>query len=185
MKQNANVSKAIRTLGLRLMPGDLVDEAMTMVRATMAASDYQDPDGAKNKLFDAFSEIGVAATDLAGWLGHKGSSLTPKELADLRAIYRGIKDGETTWREVMGQKEGKPEETREPIGKGAKGLDDAISAKESKPTQELTAQQVHDAMSGATSKAELEEAIKAMKKLPKKDAEALQGLAIAMLAKFE
>ena len=52
-KQNALISKAVRTLGLRLIPGDLVDEALYYVRQTMAKQDAADPDAAKNRLIDA------------------------------------------------------------------------------------------------------------------------------------
>jgi hypothetical protein len=59
-KQNALISKAIRTLGLRLVPGDIIDECMDLVLETQKKKDAEDPDTAKRKLFDAFGSQGVS-----------------------------------------------------------------------------------------------------------------------------
>lgn len=103
-KQNALISKAVRTLGLRLIPGDLVDEAICYVRKTMATEDAQNPDAAKNRIIDAFSQLGVSVESLKEYLGHELSSIDPNELQTLRALYSAIKDGETTWKSVMDDK---------------------------------------------------------------------------------
>lgn len=100
-KQQALISKAVRTLGLRLIPGDIVDECMDQVMVTQANGDAQDPDAAKRKLFDAFAALGVQAHQLKEYLGHDAATLTQKELTDLRSLYAAIRDGEATWREVM------------------------------------------------------------------------------------
>jgi hypothetical protein len=103
-KQQALISKAIRTLGLRLIPGDIIDECMDQVMVTQRNADAEDPDSAKRKLFDAFHGLGVQAGQLKEYLGHDAASLTPKELADLRALYAAIRDGDATWRDVMDNK---------------------------------------------------------------------------------
>jgi hypothetical protein len=124
-KQNALISKAIRTLGLRLIPGDIIDECMEVVIETQATADAADPDAAKNKIFDSFAEIGIQAKDIKLYLGHQGEILTTKELSNLRGIYQAIKDGELTWREAMDK-----EETKEPIGdkkKGNEGLKNKLA----------------------------------------------------------
>lgn len=100
-KQNALISKAMRTNGLRLIPGDIVEECMDLVVETQKKKDADDPDAAKRKVFDNFGTIGVKVDQLKSYLGHNGDTLTPKELIDLRALYAAIKDGETTWREAM------------------------------------------------------------------------------------
>jgi hypothetical protein len=100
-KQNALISKAVRTLGLRLIPGDIIDECMEIVVATQAREDAEDPDAAKRKLFDAFAGVGVRADQIKEYLGHDASTLAPAELTDLRALYAAIRDGEASWREVM------------------------------------------------------------------------------------
>jgi hypothetical protein len=103
-KQQALISKAIRTLGMRLIPGDIVDECMDQVLVTQANADAQDPDAAKRKLFDAFAALGVRAEQIKEFLGHDAASLSPKELQDLRSLYAAIRDGEATWRDVMDQR---------------------------------------------------------------------------------
>ena len=103
-KQNALVSKAIRTNALRLVPGDIVEECMFEVVTTQENQAAKDPDGEKFRVFDGFSQIGIQVADLKAWLGHDGKTLTPKELTDLRGLYAAIKDGETSWREVMDAK---------------------------------------------------------------------------------
>jgi len=111
-KQNALISKAVRTLGLRLIPGDLVDEALFYVRQTMAKQDAQDPDTAKKRIIDAFSQLGVNVESLKDYLGHELSSIDPNELQTLRALYSAIKDGETTWKAIMDDKEEKEAEAK-------------------------------------------------------------------------
>jgi hypothetical protein len=126
-KQGALISKAVRTLGLRLIPGDLLDEAMDEVLRTLNTRDAQDPDAAKRRLFDSFSGLGVSAEQIKDFLGHKGDVLSPKELADLRALYSAIRDGETTWREVMESRA--PQDEKRPASKPSKGgLKDALKA---------------------------------------------------------
>ncbi len=117
-KQNALISKAVRTLGLRLIPGDLVDEALYYVRQTMAKQDAADPDAAKNRLIDAFSQLGVAVESLKDYVGHELSALDPNELQTLRAIYSAIKDGETSWKAVMDDKAEKDAEAKQAAKNG-------------------------------------------------------------------
>lgn len=117
-KQNALISKAVRTLGLRLVPGDLIDEAMWQVQQTQKNADAADPDAARLRLYDAFADLGIRVSEIKEYLGHDGVALTPKELAELRGLYAAIRDGETTWREVMDQRGGS--ETKQPAsGRGS------------------------------------------------------------------
>jgi hypothetical protein len=120
--ENALVSKALRTTGLRLIPGWLIDECMEVVRAVRKKQDASDPDAAKRKLFDAFQVIGVSVDALKQWLQRDGSILQPKELEDLRGIYTAIKDGDTTWAEVMDAR------WAETLDRGAKNADKSASA---------------------------------------------------------
>jgi hypothetical protein len=105
-KQQALISKAMRTIGLRLIPGDIVDECMEAVIETQRNADAEDPDAAKRKLFDAFGQLGVRAEQIKDYLGHDASTLAPKEMTELRALYAAIRDGEASWRDVMETKEG-------------------------------------------------------------------------------
>ena len=103
-KQNALISKAVRTLGLRLIPGDIVDEALWEIKKTMAQQDRQDPDAAKHRIIDAFAQLGVSVEALKEFVGHELSALTPNEIQLLRTTYTSIKDGETSWKAVMDDK---------------------------------------------------------------------------------
>lgn len=148
-KQNALISKAIRTQGLRLVPGDLIDEAMWLVRQTREDQDAADPDKAKRQVFDAFAALGVSAEDLAQYLEHPGKTLTPKELGELRGMYAALRDGETSWREIMDARTGGSAKT-EAAGKPS-GLGDALKKTDRKAapaTDETDSldQRIHDAM---------------------------------------
>lgn len=100
-KEAALISKAMRTLVLRLVPADIVEEAMDRCIATQADADKKDPDAARKRLADAFAELGVSVAELKRYLGHELSQCSPAELADLRAVYAAVRDGETTWADVM------------------------------------------------------------------------------------
>lgn len=133
-KQNALISKAVRTLGLRLIPGDLVDEALWYVRQTMQKQDAQNPDAAKNRLIDAFAQIGVAVEQLKEYVGHELSALSPNELQTLRAIYSAIKDGETSWKAIMDSEAEKKAEKEAETKKGARKATAAPQQPKSAPT---------------------------------------------------
>lgn len=103
-KRGAMVSKAVRTLGLRIIPGDLCDEAEAIIKKIRLDNAAQDPGAERKRIIDAFSEIGVKATELASYLGHSIDQCSPAQLVDLRGIYGAIKDGEATWKSVMDNK---------------------------------------------------------------------------------
>jgi hypothetical protein len=103
IKESALLSKTIRTLGLRLIPGDLIDECMDLINETNKRADKTDPDAAKRKLFDAFAELGVRVEQLKEYLGHDAETLTPKEMTDLRGVYAAVRDGELSFADVLGK----------------------------------------------------------------------------------
>lgn len=103
-KRAAQVSKAIRTLGLRIIPGDLQDEAEDIIKSVRLDEAARDPDAERKRMADAFGEIGVKAADLASYLGHALDTCSPAELVDLRGIYGAIRDGESSWKSVMDNK---------------------------------------------------------------------------------
>lgn len=103
-KSNALVSKALRNGILRLLPGDIQDDCEAACRQTQRSGDEKDPTAAKHKLFDAFSGLGITPDQLKSYLGTNGDTLQPAELAELRAIFAAIRDGETTWSAVIDDK---------------------------------------------------------------------------------
>lgn len=106
-KQGALESKALRTLALRHLPGDILDECMTQVKETVAKKDAEDPDGARKRLVAAFDEIGVKPSDLREYLGHDLDHLQPVELQELREVYTTLREGEATWAACLEHKTGK------------------------------------------------------------------------------
>ena len=118
-KRGALISKAIRTIGLRIIPGDLCDEAEAIIKRVRLDKAAQDPDAERRALTDAFFGIGVSATDLAGYLGHDIAKCSPSQLVQLRGIYGAIKDGEATWQTVMTNKADQGGEPGAPTAKAA------------------------------------------------------------------
>lgn len=100
-KQNAGISKAIRNNGLRVVPSDLVEDAMDQVDETLHNEDAKDPAATRKRLTDAFYALGVMPDQIAVLLGHALESMTPAELTLLRTIYTALKDNETTWAEAL------------------------------------------------------------------------------------
>ena len=121
LKESSMVSKALRQLGLRLIPGDLIDEAMETVVATQQKTDKTDPEAARKRVFDSFDSLGIGADALKKYLGH---DVGPLDLPALRELYTAIKQGEVIWSDLMAERE-------EP-----KGLKETLKAKVSaaKPT---------------------------------------------------
>ena len=130
-KQNALVSKAIRTNGLRLVPADIIEECMEEVLRTQANEDAADPDAARRKLFDSFNKLGVTVAELKFYLGHD-STPSPAEMGKLRGIYAALRDGETTWREVVDQLPAEGERPADPKSATQSVKDALLSKSQSK-----------------------------------------------------
>lgn len=104
-KRGALISKAIRTIGLRIIPGDLCDEAEEIIKSIRTDEAARDPDAERKKIIDAFASINVNATDLINYLGHGVDKCSPAQIVELRGIYGAIKDGEASWQSVMENKQ--------------------------------------------------------------------------------
>lgn len=124
-KTNALISKAVRTLALRLLPGDIQEDALSLCRETMRKGDAaMDPDAARLKMFDSFAQVQVTPEQLKTYLGHDCARFSIEEHEHLRGIWTALREGETNWREVMEakerQKQGEsPKATPEPVDVGA------------------------------------------------------------------
>jgi hypothetical protein len=113
-KQSAIESKRIRTLGLRILPGDIVDEAMAACRGTRKQKDAADPDAARKALADAFASINVMPRHLEDFLGHPVDQSSPAELDELRMAYATVRDGEARWMDLVESKRADRGEVDEP-----------------------------------------------------------------------
>ena len=117
-KRGAYLSKAIRTQGLRLIPGDIQDEAEAIIKAIRRDEAARDPSATRKAIVDSFAEIGVSATMLVEYLEHPLDQCSPDEMVRLRGIFGAISEGEASWVQVMEnralEKEGKEIPTWEP-----------------------------------------------------------------------
>jgi hypothetical protein len=137
LKQDSEISKSIRTLGLRLLPGDILDECMRLCIATKDAGIRADPDGARKRMIDGFAELGVSPDELKAYIGHDIGSCSPVEIGELRDLYLAIKDGITTWGEVKRARAEAEQQDAEDAGdsrieqlrKSVKGHADQVKAK--------------------------------------------------------
>ncbi|MGD9525037.1 MAG: hypothetical protein AB7N73_16230 [Gemmatimonadales bacterium] len=134
-KQQAAVSKHIRNGILRILPSDILEEAMETVIGTLKNEDAKDPAAARKKLVDAFFAQGVDPKALAEYLGHGLDTVTDAELVELRTVYAALKEGEARWAEILDVKQGAAEATTG-TGKGTSALKDKLSKKAAEPTRE-------------------------------------------------
>ena len=104
-RKNQLVSKALRTLVLRLLPADIKEECEE--RCIEVANDQfaKDPSAEIKKVVDTFGKIRVMPAQLAEYLGHAVDSVDVNELQLLRGIYQAISDGDATWAEVLEARE--------------------------------------------------------------------------------
>ncbi|MBF8177837.1 hypothetical protein [Herminiimonas contaminans] len=116
-KRGALISKAMRTLGLRIIPGDIQDEAIDIIKKIRMDDAAADPAAERKRIVDAFGEIGVKATDLTTYLGHSLDTCSPAELVSLRGVYSAIRDGEATWATVMENKAEQESSDKKPTDK--------------------------------------------------------------------
>lgn len=109
-RENALASKAMRTCLLRLVPGDILEEAISACYATMENKDAADPAAARKGMCDAFADMGVPVAALVEYLGHTIELTTAAEMKTLRGLFNALKDGETTWAQAIEAKGNKPAE---------------------------------------------------------------------------
>lgn len=103
-KERALISKAIRTNGERLLPPDIKEEALRLCRTTLRDRATKDPDAERRAIADAFADLNVSVPDLKEYLGHDLDKSSPAEMVDLRQVWTALRDGQTTWAEVMAAK---------------------------------------------------------------------------------
>lgn len=99
VKQGAQISKALRNAVRRIVPKWLEDEGLDACEATLKHAAKEK--GNVERLVRAFTKLGVGPDHLAGYLGHPLEQMTPEEYERLRGIGEAIKEGETTWAEVI------------------------------------------------------------------------------------
>ncbi len=101
----AAMSKAIRTTAFRLVPGDLVEEALTECRKTRAATDAKDPDSVKKAILDAFARRGIGPALVKELVGKDLNVTTADERADLKKILTALDEG-ADFQEMLTERRG-------------------------------------------------------------------------------
>jgi len=119
-KESALISKAIRTEGLRIIPGDFVDECLETCKQVLEGEVKDDIVEQRRKILDAFSKLGVSVEQIEEYLDCKVDSASPAQVIKLRKIWAAI-DGEgVTWGDFMTKKrEGREDIKDAPDGKKA------------------------------------------------------------------
>ena len=148
VKQAAQESKIIRTCGLRMIPQDIIEEAMSVAKATRNKN--IDPKAECNKILDAFSKLGVRPSDIASYLKKPIEQIVDADIDDLRQIYTAIKDGDAKWSDFLEDAEvveGK-EDANAKLARLKKEKDESKPKPDAKPEQPpvVEAEEANEAM---------------------------------------
>ncbi len=91
---------AERNALLKLLPAEFIEDAMAEAAKTTDAVEkkqlQENPEARIKKMTALFDTLGVTPAMLEERLKHALSVTTPKELTDLTAVYKSIKDGNST-----------------------------------------------------------------------------------------
>lgn len=85
-------SRILRGCILRVIPGDITEEALKQCERTQATSDVPIKEQVRN-MVKAFDELGVKVEHLEKRLGHNLDATIPAEIVTLKSVYKSIKDG--------------------------------------------------------------------------------------------
>lgn len=85
-------SRYLRGCILRLIPADIVEDAVNRVKQTLLNSEVPLSDQIK-KMVLAFDELGINVALIEKRLGHNIDATVPQEIVSLKSVYRSIKDG--------------------------------------------------------------------------------------------
>lgn len=129
MKRNALTSKAIRTGILRILPGDIREEARARCEATAEKSTADDPESERKWVADAFADLGIMPDQIAEYLGHTLDRAVPAELVKLRQIGQGIAEGRGTWAQVLEAKGARATDAKPEASKAAQGVREKLDAR--------------------------------------------------------
>lgn len=84
--------RRVRACILELIPGDVVDAALSQVQQTLHATADVTPEAIK-KLVETFSKLGIEQDTIGKRYGKKLEAILPAEIIDLRRIYASLRDG--------------------------------------------------------------------------------------------
>lgn len=96
-KEAAAISKIVRNEGLRLIPEDIIEEAIEMAKSTNRGEFKKDPQAVIRKLCDSFAALRITPDELSDFLGYSIDKAKEEDIDSLRAIYAAINSGEARW----------------------------------------------------------------------------------------
>ena len=129
-------SRRMRARILAVVPGDVVDAAVERCRATLAGKTDTPMVDRIRALVSAFGGLGVGVNLIEKRFGKPTAELTPDDLVDLRAIFKGLKDGVSKIGDWFGDQTGQAAQTPTAavVNAGAAGKAEAPPA----PVQEVS-----------------------------------------------
>ena len=104
MKTAAAKSKLIRTLSLRLLPGDLLEEARAACDATTTEETKEDLPKKRENMLKRFADHKIPAKAVGEYLGHDPMQASADEMRELGHVLNGIEDKNTSWAEALDAK---------------------------------------------------------------------------------
>lgn len=108
---NKRAAIGIRNCILSLLPSDIIEDALARARETLEKQGAADPDAMRKRLISGFASLGINADELAKYLGCPVGQANPKQISDLRTVWKSISDGNSTWAEYVAPKDTKPATT--------------------------------------------------------------------------
>ncbi len=97
IKEAALVARIIRNEALRLIPADIVEDAILQARQTIMDGITKDPTSAMKIMVMSFDKLGIPASEIERYLRHSLKGISPAEHLDLQTIYNAIKQGGAKW----------------------------------------------------------------------------------------
>lgn len=106
-------ARRLRACILGIIPGDIIDAAVTQCEETLKSKADTSPEALK-KLVEAFATYKVTKEQIEKRIQRRLDSIAPAQLVQLRKVYNSLKDNMSTaadWFEVAPPEEGKQEKT--------------------------------------------------------------------------
>lgn len=122
-KQGAEVSKIMRTDGLRMIPADIVEDALQRCAEVVKAEIKADPAAVAKRLAYNFYKLGVQADQIEKFLGKPLHAVKELDLETLRGIHGAMSESGTTWDEEIALRNDHKDDDSGDAGAGATGTD--------------------------------------------------------------
>lgn len=134
-------SRRLRACILAVIPGDVVDDAVTQCEVTTKASADNSPE-AQKAILEKFQEFNVSKADIEGLIQRRMDAIEPAQVLRLRRIFTSLRDGMSTKADWFKESEkaaptGDPVDPFEKKAAPEKGNVDLPEASNNKPQDTL------------------------------------------------